>query len=389
MRGFATVLTRDPGAVGASRPVRALFVIAGLPAGGAERQLSILLSHLDRHVIEPGLLIFNSADRVHYREAVMAPLAFNALALEGSNPLRLIWPLISGVARTVREFAPDVVYAVLNVANHATRLSRLLFRWQAPVITGVRNDFRKGYAWRDKFAERLLWRQSAYIICNSPIAREQLIADVGVPTDRIGTIPNGIDPVFFLESKSPPPDWWPTGRVALVLGRFSPQKNHLRLLDALSRLASGGVLGQWRFVFVGEGPLESQIRTAVLEKNLGSSVTIHAPVHDPLPLYRAAQLVVLPSLYEGTPNTALEAQAAGRPVAIAQDANGAAVVVPESGFVLRGELSVALEPILRLPEANLVERGRAARTRMAREYGVERVVAQTQAILLRIASRRS
>jgi hypothetical protein len=49
-------------------PRRILLVIAGLPAGGAERQMALLARHLDRERFIPGLLIFGRRERVHYTE---------------------------------------------------------------------------------------------------------------------------------------------------------------------------------------------------------------------------------------------------------------------------------------------------------------------------------
>ena len=59
---------------------RVLCVIAGMPAGGAERQLALLLDGLDRRAFEPGLLIFNAAEKVARDAKVVNPVVATSVA---------------------------------------------------------------------------------------------------------------------------------------------------------------------------------------------------------------------------------------------------------------------------------------------------------------------
>jgi glycosyltransferase involved in cell wall biosynthesis len=366
-------------------PCRALFVVAGLPAGGAERQLVLLLRGLDRGAFTPGLLIFNGQDKVHYRDVFEELRWFRALSLSGHSAARLLWPILAGINRAVREFAPDVVFSTLNVANHTVRASRLLYRWAAPIVTSVRADFRQGYRLRERIAERLLWRSSDYIVCNSPAVRDDMIVDLGIPASRIGVVANGLDPIFFEAPTVAPPAWWPQGRAALVVGRFSPEKNHLGMIKAVSRLDRAGKLSDWRFVLVGEGPLENDIRAAISNAGLGQRVALQAPVPDPWRLYHAATVVVIPSRMEALPNVALEAQAAGRPVAITAGANRAGVVDAGSGFFLGQDLCSALADVLSTSDDELARRGAAARQRMLDRFSADVMVQEMQRLLRRVA----
>jgi len=379
-------MTRASQAAGGPTRTRVLCIVAGLPAGGAERQLALLLRGLDRAAFEPGLLIFNAAEKVHYREVLDQPIWFRALGLSGGSAAKLIWPIISGIDRAVREFAPDVVYATLNVANHTTRLSKLLFRWLPPIVTSVRVGYTAGYRWREKLAERLLWRLSASIVCNAPATKDELMADLGLPGSRVAFIPNGIDPSFFDIDAGDPPSWWPQGRVALTVGRLSDQKNHLALVEALSAINRSHGLGEWKFVCVGEGEREGAVHSAIAAAGLSETVLLHRPVSDLRPLYRAAELVVMPSRFEGMPNVALEAQAAACPVAITVPANRAGVVSPESGYLLDDDLAAALAQVLAVSAEQLKARGQIARTRMLAEYSSDKMIQRTQQLLRQVAT---
>jgi glycosyltransferase involved in cell wall biosynthesis len=368
-----------------TRRCRVLFVIAGLPAGGAERQLTLLLRGLDRASFEPGLLIFNAAEKIHYRDVFDTPLWFRALGLGGASATKLLWPILSGVGRAVRDFAPDVVYSTLNVANHTVRLSQLVLRWSAPIVTSVRVSYRDGYRQREKLSERLLWRRSAAIVCNAAATRDEMIADLGIDGKRLSVVVNGIDPTFFSSDALDLPSWWPQGRVALTLGRFSRQKNHLALIQALSLAARRQGLDDWSFVFVGEGPLHAAVRSAIVSAGLDGRILVRPPVAHPGALYRAAKLLIMPSLFEGMPNVALEAQASGCPVAITEAANRSGVVCAEDGFVLESDLAQSLSAVLRSSDQELLARGRKARLHMLAEFSVQKMIGRTQSLLWQVA----
>ena len=364
-----------------ARRTRVLLVIAGLPAGGAERQMTLLARSLDRSSFEVGLLIFNAEEKIHYREVLKAPPWFRALDLSPRKDRALLLPrLMIGIAQAVRDFAPDMVHASLNVANHAVRASALALRWRTPIMTSVRVDFRSGYARRDKLMERLLWRRSAHVVCNVEATRQQLISDLGMPPDRVSTIPIGVDMEFLGLQSATPPAWWPEGPVALTVGRFTTQKNHLGLISALAEIAGNGGLSEWKFVFLGEGPLESEVVAAVTAAGLRDRITVRPPITDIAAAYRAARLLIMPSLFEGMPNAAVEATALACPVAIAAAANRAGVVVPGLGWVLDGTLAPALRPVLALPAETLAETGRRAAADVAERFSADRMVRATAAL---------
>ena len=364
-----------------ARRTRVLLVIAGLPAGGAERQMTLLARSLDRSSFEVGLLIFNAEEKIHYREVLKAPPWFRALDLSPRKDRALLLPrLMIGIAQAVRDFAPDMVHASLNVANHAVRASALALRWRTPIVTSVRVDFRSGYARRDKLMERLLWRRSAHVVCNVEATRQQLISDLGMPPDRVSTIPIGVDMEFLGLQSATPPAWWPEGPVALTVGRFTTQKNHLGLISALAEIAGNGGLSEWKFVFLGEGPLESEVVAAVTAAGLRDRITVRPPITDIAAAYRAARLLIMPSLFEGMPNAAVEATALACPVAIAAAANRAGVVVPGLGWVLDGTLAPALRPVLALPAETLAETGRRAAADVAERFSADRMVRATAAL---------
>ena len=109
------------------------------------------------------------------------------------------------------------------------------------------------------------------------------------------------------------------GPVLLMAGRFAPQKDHALLLAALPAiLAVHPGLG---VLLAGTGPLLWPVARSIARAGLAGSVRLLGHRSDLPDLMAAADLLVLPSRFEGLSLTALEAMAAGLPI-VASDAPG-------------------------------------------------------------------
>ena len=78
---------------------------------------------------------------------------------------------------------------------------------------------------------------------------------------------------------------------------------------------------QARFVLVGEGPLLDDLKAQAHTLGLGDRFRFHGFHKDTAAVLSAFDLSVFPSLWEGTPLTAFEALAAGKPI-VSTDADG-------------------------------------------------------------------
>jgi len=110
-----------------------------------------------------------------------------------------------------------------------------------------------------------------------------------------------------------------TGPHLLALGRLDYQKGFDLLLQAFSLLRRQHA---WSLTIVGDGPEKECLWQ--LAKHLGVEESIQwvGTVINPFPYYRWADLVLLPSRFEGFPNVALEAMACGRTVICADCQTG-------------------------------------------------------------------
>ena len=99
------------------------------------------------------------------------------------------------------------------------------------------------------------------------------------------------------------------------VGRFDEQKNHMFLLDIFQKIHEADA--DTKLILVGKGALEEKIREKAQATGLSEHI-IFAGVRSDVPhLLSAMDVFVMPSFYEGMPNTIIEAQATGLPCVIA------------------------------------------------------------------------
>ncbi len=99
------------------------------------------------------------------------------------------------------------------------------------------------------------------------------------------------------------------------IGRFTTSKNHEELITVFAQMQKSKP--DAHLMLVGEGELEDEIKELVKCKGLVDKVHFMGVRRDVPALLSAMDVFVFPSLYEGMPNTVIEAQANGVPCVIA------------------------------------------------------------------------
>jgi glycosyltransferase involved in cell wall biosynthesis len=123
-------------------------------------------------------------------------------------------------------------------------------------------------------------------------------------------------------------------RVILSIGRLSKEKAHADLLLAFQHLCEANL--DYKLVIVGEGPERANLEAATRASPCGKQIVFAGQISDVDPFYAMADVFVLPSHSEGSPNVLLEAMAAEVPV-VATAVGG----VPE---IVENETSALLTP---------------------------------------------
>jgi len=363
---------------------KVFFFIPTLEQGGAERQILALMSRLPAR-FEPVLGVWH--DRaIHFPELLPPGQPRHVL---GTN--RMTRAAFRRLVEILRAERPAIVHCFLNRANFWGRLAAL--RAGVPVV--ISSNRARMMELRYLPFERWLSERCQLIITNSVGVRDELVNVARVAPERIRIIHNVLD----LEHFRPPTaaerqaarnkhGFRDDQRVLLLPGRVSVQKHQLGLLLALGRLARQRRLpddivvslpGRQKRTLIGR-----LVGALARRRRLRNIVQLPGPESDMRSLYWAADLLVLPSLWEGLPNVALEACASGLPAVLSHAANLDGIVAPgETGWeVPTGDhwaLGEALFAAFALPRERWAELGRRGRQRIETLFQPARVIAETVA----------
>lgn len=188
------------------------------------------------------------------------------------------------------------------------------------------------------------------------------------------TIVNGVRP-------PPPPadarvlreEWGvaPDEPLIVSVGRLVPQKNQALAIRALARMPRGAL------AILGDGPLLADLRRQAEADGISERVVFAGVRSDAPAVMGAADVVVLPSRWEGLPLVGLEALAAGTPLVatgvrgvreLLTDEVDALLVPPDDPTALAAALRRVLE------DAGLRQRLLAGGRHLTASYGVDAMV---------------
>lgn len=163
--------------------------------------------------------------------------------------------------------------------------------------------------------------------------------------------------------------------ILVHVGSFSPEKNHLVLLERFRRIRDERPAT--KLALLGEGSLRPQVELRSAELGLRSSVRFLGARADAAELVGGADLLVLPSTVEGIPGVILEAASRAVP-AVAHDVGAVseAVLDGETGFLVPPKDSEAFvaQALRLLADGRLREKmGRAARAFVGKHFEMETV----------------
>ena len=159
-----------------------------------------------------------------------------------------------------------------------------------------------------------------------------------------------------------------------VFGRLSPEKGHRFLFEALGRIPEVAHLIQ--VDLIGEGVERERLEVLARELDIHGSIRFLGYQRNLREHYESSDLVVLPSLREGSPNVLLEAMSLGIPT-LASNIPSIRAVINEgqTGFLFAAADSNALRKklllIMSLSESQLSDVGEAARRYVRKKFNPE------------------
>ena len=362
---------------------RVAHLIKGLGRGGAERLIPQTL-RAGSDAFE-----YSVGDFLPWKDALAGEVEAAGARVHcfGTRTHAGLLASVPKVAAWLRDEGVDLVHAHLPLAGVVARMAGRLAG--VPVIY-TEHNLQERYHPLTRRANALTWRwQSRVVAVSGEVAGsiERHLERHG-PRVPVRVVLNGIE----VDRPAPDPARVSSLRRALdlpseapVVGTVAVLRRQKRLdlwLEAARRLLAGR--SDIRFVIVGDGPLRRELEAETERLGLSSTVRFAGLQEDVAPYLALFDLFLISSEFEGLPLALLEAMAAGVPVvatavggipeAIAADREG--LLVP---FGHPGALADAVGPLLDDPSrrSRLV---RAARERVARDFSVERMARELEAL---------
>jgi len=294
------------------------------------------------------------------------------------------------LARIMREQRPHILHTHTAKAGAIGRIAALLAGRRRPpivvhtfhghVLRGYFGRFRTGVF---RWLERLLAPIADALIAVSPEVRDDLVALGVAPASKFAVIRLGIrldDRVaagYAAREDTRRVMGIADGRFVVGwIGRMTGVKRADDVLRAFKLLREGEV--DACLCMVGDGPDRARVEALADELGVVRDCLFPGYQEQVGPFFAAFDVFVLPSGNEGTPVTAIEALASGRPV-VATRVGGVPDVVRdgEDGFLVEpGAVEELAERLARLagdPELR-ASMGTAGRARVLPRYSVDRLI---------------
>ena len=301
-----------------SSPIIVLHVVGRLDIGGAESRIMDLYRNIDREKVQFHF-VQHTSDRCAFEEEVerLGGRVYHVPRFNVKNyfTYKKAWKGLFQAhpeIKVVQGHMTSTAAIYLPIAKKAGVEITIAHARSAGVDPGL-----KGHLTR--FLRRDLYKKCDYRFTCSGMAGESVFGDQNQISRKATFIPNAIDVDKFKFNKEVREqiryelgikDKFVIGHV----GRFSHMKNHkymLQILEQCIKIEKEKRLPETVLMFLGDGELKEEMMEQAVAMGISSRVLFMGNKRDVYRYYQAMDYFLLPSLYEGLPGTAVEAQASG------------------------------------------------------------------------------
>lgn len=303
---------------------RILLFIDILGPGGAQRQLVGLAAYLK----EKG---YDVAIMTYYEHLFFTPFlkehGVRTICVRGANSF---FSKVSLIGKAIKAESPDWLISYIEGPSIIACILKMLgAKWKLAVSernTTLKNNFRE---WR-RFN---IFRVADCVVTNSYSQQDFVNKHYSFLSPKVNTIINFVDIDYFkckrqrviCEKKN-----------IIIVSSINPHKNGLGLVRAVRLLAdkTPNFHIQWYGLGPNKNPYGDQCKELIRELNVQDYLELLQRTSQIRDRYCEADILCLPSYYEGTPNVICEAMACGLPIVCSDVCdNGRYVVEGENGFL--------------------------------------------------------
>ncbi len=295
--------------------LKVLHIISGDLWAGAEVQAYTLLTALkdrcDLHVV-----LMNDGELAH--KLKLANIATEIIDEQQTSAIGIIRKLIA----LIKTLKPDLIHTHRQKENILASLANLaanVLPWRR--IKSLRTThgapehsargLKRIIIWLDNLAGR--YAQDAVIAVSQDLARKLMNT---FPEQHIHIIENGID-CNALNKLTPALDIRAGAEDHIhigIVGRLEPVKRVDLFIQTAKQLLNPEQKHQLKFHVIGDGKLKNALMLQVQQLGIGDAIVFHGHRTDSTAAIAALDIIIMCSDHEGTPMTALETLALGKPL---------------------------------------------------------------------------
>jgi len=351
--------------------------------GGTEGQLLMLYNNLDKEKFKVHLFCLQNTAWLESSE-------YKSRITVLDVPRLLSWKALVAVLR-FRRYCRGNRIEIVQTYFHDS----FIFGAIAGRLAGVRKIIscrrnlgpgfwgRRGLLRVFRIIKRLTWKYLA----NSAATKESIRQYEGIDPAKIAVIYNGLDLSRFetVDEKYR----WDTRKhlnigesdiLIIMVSHLRKEKNIPLFINAAERI--NRAFPRTRFLLLGAGPIEAEIRDAVRKQGLQKLFSLPGSVPDVVPYLAASDIACLTSDGESYSNAIIEYLAAGLPVA-ATAVGGNIEALRENGFLFpSGDLEKLVEILGLLIENKelRIQQGIKGRHEAFEKYSISRMVGEHEKI---------
>ena len=359
---------------------RLLFVSTSTTVGGAEKTLHALATLVDPKRHEVCGVVGLKPDGEYARKLKAQGFRVETLGLTRAprpgDATRL--------AKIIERERPDLVHAIMYQAIQLTRLAKSKVSFPFKLVSSPRVHYRTRPLWT-LLVDRALKNRDDLLIAECDASRRFLTGTLGYAPAKVKVIRNGVDlagwPVSKVERQKRRLELRMNAGDLLLgaTGRLDKQKGFAYLIEAMAQLKRTDA----RLVILGEGPERKHLEALVRRHELEKTVMLPGERPEIASWLSAFDAYCLPSLWEGLPNSLLEAMALGLPVvASAVDGVPEAVTNGKTGLLVPPASPAALAKALKELAGDPARRaalGAAAHAEIAEKFTLRRMIGEYEA----------
>lgn len=359
------------------KKIKVLLCIPSLEIGGSETVISRIANNMDKNLIEVMVCCITKEGALA-EDLKKGHIPIHTLGKRNRLDIHT-WVKFY---KLLNYFQPDIVHSFLFSAGFWCTIPSRHFKVKN-ILYGVRNILESNPYWARVLEKSFIINFSDYITFVSENSRQSYLknfSNLGVGTC---VIRNGVSfPPDVIRSKIDK-----SSIVIGAVGRLVKAKGYDTVLRSYKKVRAEYPNSQlW---IVGDGLLRSDLEKLTLNLNLNGNVVFWGERHDVGQILSQMDIYVSGSLWEGIPNSHLEAQAYGKPI-VATSVGGVPEILDSSSAILvpPGNANALAQGILTFIEnPGLAERcGQRANMQVSQKFSLKKMVKEYQDLYIKLAS---